>query len=123
MRYPVLGAFICVAAMCSGKLVALADDYTLLSPDEIKSEIIGKQQTGRNSSGSYWFNTAKADGTIDVRWGGGQDSGKWHFEGTAYCTEYVKVRNGAKQCFGIGRVSGGYAYIVNDKISDTFTVK
>ena len=125
MRYVVLGVVVCAAFICHGSPVALAGDYVLLSPDEIKVEIIGKQQTGKDTSGNYWYLTAKADGTIDVRQGRFQDSGKWYFEGTAYCTEYAKVRNGAKLCQGIGRVSGGYAYVIDGKITDDqrFTVK
>jgi hypothetical protein len=115
-------------ALCGISLVLLgvsvrADDFVLLTPDQIKSEIVGKVQTGKDKSGGYWFLTVYADGTIELTEGRFRDLGKWSFEGTSYCTLYQRVRGGAKLCQGIARVAGGYAYIVDGKIEETFTVK
>jgi hypothetical protein len=87
----------CINGLTSapGRSASAQPEFTKLNADEIKTEIIGRRQTGREVDNSFtWTIDTTLDGTIHIK-GVNQrgqpftNEGKWRLDGDQYCTVYA----------------------------------
>ena len=57
----------------------------------------------RNAAGVTGTATYKPDGTAQVEWGRGSDTGKWRIASGQFCTHWTTARNGTEYCTRIYR--------------------
>lgn len=76
----------------------------LLTPQEIQQTLVGKKHRSIvASSGVVTQWEMRADGTMQLFYPGGNDSGTWRLDDKGYCTIWRKMREGKEACFTVRR--------------------
>lgn len=96
-----------------------------LSSTKIKQLFSGKTGSGTSSKGRSYQVTYNTDGTAVLSSGSYSDSGKWWVEGKdTYCSQWTKLRDGAKRCLHIYDIGDKFQSVDMDGYaSSTFTLK
>ncbi len=81
-----------------------AQEVVLLSPQEIQQTLVGKKAVAVvTRTGAISHFEMRADGTTQIFFPGGNDSGTWRLDDTGYCTTWRKIRDGRETCFTVRR--------------------
>ncbi|MGN6829361.1 hypothetical protein [Paucibacter sp. M5-1] len=76
----------------------------LLTPQEIQQTLVGKKHRSTiKASGVVTQWEMRADGTMQLFYPGGNDSGTWRLDDKGYCTIWRKMREGKEGCFTVRR--------------------
>lgn len=127
MRGVLLTIAVCVAlAGCKTTEESLKEaGKKPMSSAQINALLGGKTSTGTNSNGRTFAVKYNTDGEAMLNSGNFSDKGKWWVEGNdLYCSQWAKLRDGAKSCRRIYDVGGQYQSVNLDGTeSSTFTIK
>lgn len=112
MRSVVVAAFVGLAfslVACAGQQAPdqAADGATVVGPDEVQRELVGKTWNVELPDGQSATENFYADGTVDIH-GGLNDVGKWRLWEKGYCTSWSRMRKGAERCFTLDRTAEGH---------------
>jgi hypothetical protein len=80
---------------------------TVIGPDEVQRELVGKTWNVELPDGQSATENFYADGTVDIH-GGLNDVGKWRLWEKGYCTSWSRMRKGAERCFTLDRTAEGH---------------
>ena len=75
---------------------------TMLTPDQIKSDLVGHAMLGKNNRGQVFDFTMSTNGTMKTDSFGG-DKGVWRLSGDGYCATWEKIRAGKEACFQVSK--------------------
>ncbi|HSH91778.1 MAG TPA: hypothetical protein VK996_17470, partial [Ramlibacter sp.] len=104
----ILGAIVFALAIHG---IASAQD-TLMTPDEIKTQWIGKKLFARSGTAGLIDFTMRADGSADVSGNNLADTGTWRLSSDGYCATWKKIRAGQERCFTVVK-KGAVATVLN----------
>jgi hypothetical protein len=97
---------------------------SLVSPQEIQANWVGKTVVGLLGTGSAAGKTVdlqlKADGTSELS-GAFLDAGTWRLSEQGYCNTWKKIRAGQERCFTVAK-RGASVVIINPDGSINSTV-
>jgi hypothetical protein len=81
-----------------------AQEAVLLTPQEIQQTLVGKKHRSTVvASGVVTQWEMRADGSMQLFFPGGNDSGTWRLDDKGYCTIWRKIRDGKEGCFTVQR--------------------
>jgi hypothetical protein len=115
-----VGMAVVLAANLGVAAHALAQEATMIGPDEVRSELVGKTWIVELPDGLQAVERFNSDGTVSIT-GSILDEGRWQLWEKGYCTQWRRMRGGAERCFTLDKTADGRyrIYKPNGEISMT----